>query len=156
MFHINAKVKLINGLFIRNNGRGVINYLLRILDLLLPHRTASSVRVTISFIRWASRIACTRGIRGLVLHLKTSHVLVMQAVAGYRIRDITELNQRVRRSKSGFPSSIPAQQRKLLRDGHIPTIRLWLTLFSVYRILSFAGRVKTTTISDPGVDISAS
>jgi len=90
--------------------------------------------------------------KGLVLHLKTSYVLIQQAIAGYVIEDQGPLKRRVNRSRSGFPRWIPVQQRILLLKGDIPTIRFWTSLTSIYRVLTFPGNVSVSSITDPGVD----
>lgn len=94
----------------------------------------------------------SEGMKGLVLYLKTSYVLVQQAVAGYVIEDQSPLKRRVRRDKSGFPLWIPRTQRSLLRRGDIRAIRFWTSLISLYRILKFPARVNLDSITQPGVD----
>ena len=52
----------------------------------------------------------------------------------------------------GVPSVIPKDHRKLIRSGDSRVIRFWLTLFGLYRILPFPGKMKLSTITDPGKD----
>ena len=69
--------------------------------------------------------------------------------------DLSELNVRPKRTNKGIPRIIPAHVRKLiLVDRHIPSIRLWMTLFGLFRILEFPGKLKLSTITDAGVDLS--
>jgi hypothetical protein len=43
----------------------------------------------------------------------------------------------------------------LILKGDISIIRLWLTLFGLYRVVEFKGALKLKTITNPGVDLSA-
>lgn len=84
--------------------------------------------------------------------LKASHVLTMQSIAHYKISDSSLLKRRVRRRRSGLPFVIPVLQARLLMKRDPTTIRLWLTLFSLYRVLSFPNSVvdlDTITKSGP-------
>lgn len=150
---IDEKLKAINGLFLGNKGRGVIRYLLKIVDVLRVHRTASDVKLITTFAFWVINLCNKQGIKGTVIHLKVCQVLVQQACGGYRVDDLGPLKRRVRRSRTGFPTVIPTYQRLLLRQGDAHAIRLWLSLFGIYRILKYTGQVNLSTITDPGVDI---
>lgn len=152
---IEAKVKQINGLVSRNGGRGLINILLWILDLALPRRKSSYVAAVAVFMKLVSRWVATQGIRGAVIHLKAAHVLLMQSAAGNRVEDITDLKRRVKRTRgSGIPRFIPRQMRARIRDGDVTMFRVWSTLLSLYRVLLFRGTINTSTITNPGVEIS--
>lgn len=117
---ISKRLEAINGLLMRNHGRGLIKHLLKVVDVLRLHRTASDVKLVSYFAFWAVKIAASQGMRGLVLHLKTCQVLTQQAVGQYRVSDLADLKRRVKRSRTGFPLVIPRAQRILLRkgDGH--------------------------------------
>jgi hypothetical protein len=85
----------------------------------------------------------------LVIYLKAAQVLTMQALGGDLIRDTSPFKARVSRSRSsGLPRIIPAEHRALMRKGNTFIIRLWLTLFGTYRILSYPGSVNLRTITD--------
>lgn len=68
--------------------------------------------------------------------------------------DTGRLGPRVSRTKSGIPRIIPAQMRKRIKEGDVAAIRMWMTLFALYRVLEFPGILKLSTITDPGKDIS--
>lgn len=155
-YFIDLKLKAINGLFVGNHGRAIIKYLLKIIDVLHPHRTASDVKLVIRFAFWATNLCKSQGLKGLVMHLKVCQVLVQQATGGYRVSDLGPLKRRVNRSRTGFPRIIPTTQRALLTQGDGRAIKLWLSLFGIYRILEFTGQVSTTTITEPGVEIPGS
>jgi hypothetical protein len=86
--------------------------------------------------------------------MKVSHVILQQGLAGYRVDDLTSLKRRVKRTASGLPRSIPAQQRMLLRKGDVIAVKLWTSLFGLYRIMEFVGQVNLKTIVTPGEFIS--
>lgn len=108
-----------------------------------------------SFCFRVAHIAKHSGMKGVVIYLKACQVLLQQSVGGFVVLDLSELNVRPKRTKKGIPRIIPAHVRKLiLVDRHIPSIRLWMTLFGLFRILEFPGRLKLSTITDAGVDLS--
>lgn len=61
---------------------------------------------------------------------------------------------RISRTRSGLPRIIPAQYRIYIRNrnmGYTVLIRFYLSVFSVYRVLTMVGKPKLNTITDPGV-----
>jgi hypothetical protein len=95
-----------------------------------------------------------QGTPGVVKYLKACSVLLQQAIGGHKLYDCGQLGPRVSRTKSGLPRIIPLLHRKEIRNGNVKVIRTWLTLFSLYRVLEFPGKLKLSTITDPGKDIS--
>jgi hypothetical protein len=95
-------------------------------------------------------MALHRGLKGLVIYLKASQVLLQQSVGKFRVVDISELKVRPKRNRAGVPLIIPAYSRQLIsckRD--IDTIKLWMTLLGLYRVLEFKGKLSLNTITDP-------
>lgn len=122
---ITKKIKIFNGLPIRNGGRGLIKQLLLIVRTVLPRLTKSGVVQVVVFSFFLSRLIRNSGSKGAVLYLKTCQVLLQQSVAGYRVHDISDLKMRVKRTKSGLPRVIPAGARRMIiRDRNIRVIRL--------------------------------
>jgi hypothetical protein len=121
---ISNKLQAINGLLLGNQGRGLINYFLLIIDVLRHHRTASDVKLVAYFSFYAARMAYHQGLRGLTIHMKVCHVMLMQGLASYRVPDLGLLGRRVKRTSSGLPIVIPAIQRQLIRQGDVRAIRL--------------------------------
>jgi hypothetical protein len=110
----------------------------------------SSVRL---LARRLSQIYRRQGVKGLTLHLKAATVLLQQSVAGYVLYDVTPLGPRVARTGSGLPRLIHANHRLIIinkRPGYLLFVRFYLTVFSVYRVLEFPGKLKLNTITDPG------
>jgi hypothetical protein len=57
-------------------------------------------------------------------------------------------------TRRGIPRIINPIHRTLIHKGDVGVIRLWLTLFGLYRVVEFKGALKLKTITDPGKDIS--
>lgn len=115
---------------------------------------ASHVADIYSFLRFCSRLAKRSGVKYLVLYLKASQVLLQQAIGGYKLPDTRSLKVAVARSRSGLPVLIPSEARRRIRLGSRTDIRIWMTLFGLYRVLGFQGEVKLATILEPGKMIS--
>lgn len=62
-------------------------------------------------------------------------------------------DQRIRRSRQGLPVCIPVQHRRDILKGDRKIISLWMSLFALYRVLECPGKVKLSTITDPGVSL---
>lgn len=153
---INAKLKTINGLIFRNKGRGLIGVILCIIRGVRPRSSKSVVKQVSLFSFRCYRIAKHSGLKGLVIYLKACQVILQQCVAGYRVLDLAELKCRPARNRAGVPLIIPAGVRvKISRDRDIPSIRLWMTLLGLYRILDFKGTLSLDTITDKGPDLSS-
>lgn len=153
---INAKLKTINGLVFRNEGRGLITTLLNICRGVRPRSSKSVVKQVSGFSFRCYRIAKHSGLKGLVLYLKACQVLLQQVVGGYRVLDLSELKVRPARNRAGVPLIIPAGVRvKISRDRDVPSIRLWMTLLGLYRILEFRGKFSWNTITDNGPNMSS-
>lgn len=113
----------------------------------LPGNFPSTVRVVISLLKTFWLVRQSRGVKGLVLYLKVHYVILQQAVSGYKIVDLTPLGARVARNNSGIPRCIPAGYRARVQKGEVMPIRVLLTLFSLYRVLTFPGIMKIGTVT---------
>lgn len=153
---IASKLKTINGLVFRNKGRGLIKLTLRLVRGVHPRSSKSVVKQVVRFAFKCHNLARHSGLKGLVIYLKACQVLLQQVVGGYKVLDLTELKVRPSRNRAGVPLIIPAGVRCLIsRDRDIRLIRLWMTLFGLYRILDYRGVLKLSTITDSGPDISS-
>jgi hypothetical protein len=94
------------------------------------------------------------GPRGTAIYLKTCYVLLEHVAGGMRDRSPFDLGANVKRTRRGVPRILPPQHRSLVLQGDVGVIRLWLTLFSLYRVLEFKGTLKLKTITAPGSEIS--
>jgi len=122
---LDKQKKIINGLLIRNNGLGLVNWILSIHRLVYNKApTKSSVKVSKLFATEIHRIYKRNGMDYLILYLKTSAVMLQQSVA----RNITKNSSRdiskvaVSSTRAGLPRIIPSQQRVLIRQGDLKTI----------------------------------
>jgi len=135
-------------------GRGLINWFVRISYLIFKKKNPSITRAIFVFLREIHKMRQNNGLKYTVLYLKTAHVSLMQAVGGYRVKDSALISKvRISRSLAGLPRIIPAIHREGIRKGNIPLIRLYSSLFSLYRVLSFESAVSLATIVDPGTKI---
>lgn len=106
-----------------------------------------------------SKIQKKQGVKGLALFLKSSSVSLQQSVSGYIIKDLSEVGPRVSRTCSGLPRIIPARHRIIIHNrapGYLILIRFYLSIFYLYRVLEFQGKVKLETITKPGVEFDMS
>lgn len=146
-------LKHLNGGLLRNEGRGWINILKRIL-IIVPFRSSKSwVRVLKTFSREQHTLARTNGVAFVVRRLKAQSVLLQQSVGGHRHSSVQDLGVAVSRTRRGIPRSIPAIHRRLLfRDRRY--VIAWLTILNIYRVLVFPGSLKLSTITEPGKMLS--
>jgi len=102
--------------------------------------------------RCYTNILRTKGVKGLVLYTKSCNILLMQSVGGTRLHDSGQLGPRVARDRTGIPRVIPRAHRILIRQGDRKLLKIWLSWFSIYRILTFPGTLKLSTITQKGVE----
>lgn len=122
---ISAKIKSINGLIFRKEGRGLIGLLLEYIRGVRPRSSKSVVKQVAGFVFFISRMARHSGLKGVVIYLKACQVLLQQSVGGFRVVDLQELKVRPSRNRAGVPLVIPAGVRALISNKRdIPTIRL--------------------------------
>lgn len=111
--------------------------------------------VTWDFCKALHQLAKQQGLPGVVKYLKVCSVCMQQMLAGYVLDDLTPLGPRVARSGGGIPSIIPRDQRILIRKRDVLVIKQWLTLFSIYRDISYKGKFNVSTIVKPSTATSS-
>jgi len=82
--------------------------------------------------------------------LKACHMTVQRKLSSNHcktLRDI-EPNLPLPRLINGLPTFIGTMDRKAIRNNHPGTIRLWLSILSIYRILEGPMNLKLNTITD--------
>jgi hypothetical protein len=89
------------------------------------------------------------GLPGVVKYLKGCSVLLQQMIAGYKIPDSSPLGLRIKRTRSGFPVIIPRNDRISIISGGTAVMRLYLTLFSIFRNIEYSAKVSFKTITAP-------
>jgi hypothetical protein len=114
--------------------------------------TRSKIIQLATFAKWVANMVRKQGVPGLVQYLKTAHTLLMQGVPGSELkvasREISKVA--VATGGSNLPRVIPSYARAFIRRGDRSTIRFWLTLLGMYRILLIEPKYKFGTITDPG------
>lgn len=130
-------------------GRPLIDLVSKLFRVVRGRITNSDVRVLITFLSHCSQLAKKSGLRFLVIYLKANYVNLQQSVAGHPLSDLTPLGVRFSRNGRGLPRCIPILHRMWIRKGSRFHIRIWLSLFSLYRVVEFPGKVKLATITDP-------
>nr|WMI40084.1 MAG: RNA-dependent RNA polymerase [Rhizoctonia cerealis duamitovirus] len=135
--------------------------LLRLVIVLLPlvglHTTSARVRGLYCFLKFLSKRVYHNGPKGACLTLKVMSVILQQSLGGMVIPDMTELKFRVSRTNRGLPRVIPVEHRKEIRGGNTSLARFYLSLFSIYRLMTFDGNYDmnalTKTIVTPIKDL---
>jgi hypothetical protein len=90
----------------------------------------------------------TMGPKGLVLHLKTTGVLLQQYLGDHKLVDTALVSKvRVSRNNRGLPRLIPVQLRRAIRSDHFNTIKWILTVINLFREVDYVGAPKLGTIT---------
>jgi hypothetical protein len=124
--------------------------------LLAGSRSLGWVKATFVFVRVVFVIVRAQGYKGAAIRLKSEKLLLEKWLAQDWKTVPQDLGPAVARTRSGIPRSIPAHHRKRIKSGDKGAIRLWLGLFTLYRVLPFKGKHSVKTIVTPGVPLSAS
>lgn len=134
----------------RNGGRSLIGWLLGAVADVGGKVSKFRVTAIVIFSFRVAQIYKNEGVKGVVMTLKTSHILLMQSLAGYRILDQSPLKRRVRRDRTGIPLWIPRASRDMLRRKDNGIVRLWTSLLALYRVLDMPGKLNLNSITDMG------
>lgn len=130
-------------------GRPLLGLFLRIIPSTGLSVSTGRIKIIISFLCHCHKLAKKSGIPYLTLTLKGQSVVLQQVIGGHRILDLAPLRCRFKRTHSGLPKIIPILDRRRIRGGDPEVIRFWLTLFALYRVLSFKSLPNLSTIVDP-------
>jgi hypothetical protein len=90
-----------------------------------------------------------QGIKGTVLYLKTCSVVLQQHLGDHHETDLTVFGPRISRNRGQLPRILPPVWRNYIRDGNKFYIRFALSIFALYRVLEFPGKLKISTITAP-------
>jgi len=110
--------------------------------LVLGYVSRSAVIQTTVFTVICIQIGRRSGLKGLTLYLKTSQILLMQALPGTKFRASSRAvgKTAVAVCHDGIPRWIPRFARDLIRAGRNDILRLWLTLLGTYRVIEYVGK----------------
>jgi hypothetical protein len=87
----------------------------------------------------------------VVKYLKACSLALSKAVAGQPFSSLREIEPDLplpRLTKSGLPRIIGTRDRKAILSGSTKVIRLYLSLFNLYRVISIEVKPKLNTITD--------
>jgi hypothetical protein len=126
---------------------------LRVVPLVFGQLTSSNVKVTWGFAQNVRKLYKRMGPRGLAIYLKACSVCLQQAAGGMVTPSTWALGAAISRTRRGIPRIINPQHRVRIQAGDVSVIRLWLTLFGLYRVIEFKGALKLKTIFEAGKDI---
>jgi len=127
----------------------LVNLYVRLFPALGILVSPSNVRNLNLVISRINALTIKNGKVGITKYLKVCSVCLQQAIGGHILKDVGELGMRISRTNSGLPRIIPAQHRALIKQGNPGIIRLYLTIFALYRIIMIPAKVKLESISDP-------
>lgn len=140
------------GMIARNGGRPLITWFDK-LGRLVVGTTRDWIKSYYLFAKFVNRLYRKGGLKYVVIYLKACSVLLQQSVGGQRLLATQALGCAVSRTKSGLPRIIPSAHRQRILARERDVLRVWLSLFSLYRILEIPGKLKTASITDPGKEI---
>lgn len=128
-----------------------IGYLNQVPIVLFGRSGRTWILYIVDFARFARKVKRHQGYKGLAIVLKVANVALMRFGGGQPLPNSFALGPvRVSFSGRGLPTFLPRQARKELRRGNARVLRFYLTLTSLYRVLDYKGRLKLSTITNPG------
>lgn len=130
--------------------------IVRSTPLVVGGSSLSWVKASFVFSRFAVDFIKVQGHRGLAIYLKAANVSLMRSLAQNKIENPRLAGSAVALSHSGVPRMIPGNHRIRIKQGDKGVIRLWLGFFTLYRVLDFRGKLKFSSIINPGIVLSES
>nr|UPW42190.1 MAG: putative RNA dependent RNA polymerase [Henan forest mitovirus 8] len=126
----------------------------RYLSLLLWFNSIHLPKDYIELMKRIKSLWTCSGKKFLVQYLKESMRITQQKLAG-QVADKTQGSVRVARSRDGYPSIIPCHLRFQMARKDIVCTRIVLNLLSLYRVISYKGEIKLSSITDPFTGIGS-
>jgi len=130
-------------------GRALGAALARVLHLRVGGMTRRWCTAIFQYTKFVIRLQRVSGWAYVVIYLKACTVLLQQSAGGQRISNTRELGCAVSRTAGGIPRVIPKTMRTAVRSKDIWTVRIWLSLFGLYRVIDVPGKLKLHTITKP-------
>jgi len=128
-------------------GRALVKVGTSFLPIIGLHTTSAKVRSIVVFLRKLSHYYIHNGRKGACLILKVYAVTLQQSIGGHVVEDLGLLKFRVKRTRRGMPRVIPIIHRNMIRSGDTKIIRFWLSLFNLYRLVTFKGDYTVKSIT---------
>lgn len=132
----------------------LVGLLERVVPLIVGTSSLSWVKAVAVYAKFVTVLISKQGQKGAALYLKTANISLLRAISGCKLNGSRLAGSAISLNRAGLPRVIPGGFRKRISDGDKAVIRLYLGLFTLYRVLDFRGCFKLKTITDPGVDIS--
>lgn len=112
-------------------------------------RLAYGIRRTNTFISFTLNMWHNHGVTFTIKWLKGCSVAVQKCLGKDILASLRVLTPELPLNglSRGLPRIIPVEDRVRIRNGHVPTIRFWLGLFNLYRVLKAPGELKLNTIT---------
>lgn len=112
-----------------------------------------SLRITqmVNFGKFLLRMRRHHGDTYVVKYLKSCQLALQKRIAMDSISSLRDLEPDLPlpRLRAHMPGVIPVYDRRSIARDSFNTIRWWLTLFSIYRVIRIPGKLKLSTITDP-------
>jgi len=121
------------------------------LSTLSGTKVTSRVRLLHNFGKYLIRMNQKHGSLYVVKYLKACQIAIQRKVSGLPFKSLREIEPDYplpRLSKSGLPVIIKLADRRAICVSGVNTIRLYLSIFGLYRIISAPVRAKLNTITD--------
>jgi hypothetical protein len=152
----NYKVRAVSSVLSFSDIPKLLGTFFRLLPTIVSHSTGKvrvmpRARILAQFITYIMMVWVEHGALYTVKYMRASHVAVQHMIAGRPLNSLRaiEPDLPLPRLRTGLPVFIPVVDRRMIRQGHPGTIRLWLSLLSLYRVLKAPHKVKIETITDP-------
>lgn len=111
-------------------------------------RLANGIRRTNQFVSFVLSMWRNHGVSFTIKWLKGASVALQKELGRDRLNSLRQLTPDLplHGLSRGLPRFIPVEDRKRIRSGHVYTIRFYLGLFNLYRVLKAPGELKLNTI----------
>lgn len=136
------------------SAKRLVGLLVRASPLIVGSSSVSWVKAAFAFSTFVRKTIVHQGHRGLAIHLKTANVMLMRSVAGKGLDNSRLIGGAVARTRKGLPRLIPKGMRKRIQEGDAAVIRLYLGFFTLYRVLTYRGKLSLSSITNPGVPLT--
>lgn len=114
-------------------------------------RVSARLRRFNKFLELILKVYSNHGATFVVKWLKACHIAVQRKLSSKPMSSLRELEKDLPlpRLVNGLPSFIGTMDRKAIRMKHPGTIRLWLTILNIYRVLEAPTVFKPESITNP-------
>jgi hypothetical protein len=113
------------------------------------NRLAGYIAKTHMFINYVLEVHKAHGSSFTIKWLKGCHVAICKTLGQNKLLSLRQLTDDLPlpRLLNGLPRVIPFEDRMRIRRGDVSTIRFWLGLFNLYRVLKAPGELKLNSIT---------